>query len=132
MFSIDGRIINAVLNAPGSVHDSTLADWGNVYQVLQATYTRTGGRCCLDSAFAAANNDYLIRSSQNVNTAKSALELAEMNQATSLRQTAEWGMRQVQGAFPRLTDKIKFERNGEHKIYLLLACLLYNMRLELA
>ena len=73
----------------------------------------------------------MLLMTQNVKTAKNALELAEMNQATSLRQTAEWGMRQVQGAFPRLTDKIKFERNGERRIYLMLACLLYNMRLEL-
>ena len=38
VFSIDGRIISVVLNAPGSVHDSTLADWGNVYETLESVY----------------------------------------------------------------------------------------------
>ena len=54
-----------------------------------------------------------------------------MNEATSLRQAAEWGMRQIQGAFPRLKDRIQYEENGERRCYLVLMCLLYNMRLEL-
>jgi DDE superfamily endonuclease len=131
VFSMDGRIINAVLNAPGSVHDSTLAEWGNVYETLESVYLRTGGRCCLDSAFAAKRADYLIKSAQNLNVAKDATELNEMSQATSIRQAAEWGMRAVQSAFPRLTDKIKFEENGERRVFLALAVMLYNVRLEL-
>ena len=66
-----------------------------------------------------------------MNKAKTNREVNEMTDATSLRQSAEWGMRAVQSAFPWLKDKIKFEENGERKVTLLLACLLYNMRLEL-
>jgi hypothetical protein len=32
VFGIDGMIIACLLNAPGSVHDSSLAYWGDVYQ----------------------------------------------------------------------------------------------------
>ena len=130
LFGPDGRIIKAVLNAPGSVHDSTLAEWGNVYEALERIYEETGGKCCLDSAFASTNADYLIRSAQNYHKAKNAAELVQLREATAMRQAAEWGMRAIQGSFPRLKDTIKFERNGERKIILRLAVLLYNYRLE--
>jgi hypothetical protein len=32
VFGADGRIIHAVLNVPGSVHDSTVAVWGGTYK----------------------------------------------------------------------------------------------------
>jgi hypothetical protein len=53
VFSMDGMIIACLLNAPGSVHDSSLAYWGNVYDKLDEVYQRTGARCVVDSAFAA-------------------------------------------------------------------------------
>ena len=62
VFAADGRIIDAVINVPGSVHDSTLAVWGGTYQKLKALHARTGGICAVDSAFAAKNAPCLIRS----------------------------------------------------------------------
>jgi hypothetical protein len=50
VFSIDGRIIHGLMNAPGSLHDSTWAEWGGIYEALEETYNRTGGVCCVDSA----------------------------------------------------------------------------------
>jgi hypothetical protein len=32
VFSIDGRMIATVMNAPGSLHDSTSAKWGGIYE----------------------------------------------------------------------------------------------------
>jgi hypothetical protein len=52
------------------------------------------------------------------------LFLAE--QATSLRQAAEWGMRAIQGSFPRLKDGIHYKTNGEWRVFLQLLTLLYN------
>ena len=37
-------------------------------------------------------------------------------QAMSCRQAAEWGMRGLQGSFPRLKDRIIYEENGERAI----------------
>jgi DDE superfamily endonuclease len=129
VFSIDGRIISGVLNAPGSLHDSTLAEWGGVYERLEEVFNRTGGVCCVDSAFASANAPYLIRSSENATACANALDLVRQEQATSLRQAAEWGMRAIQGAFPRLKETIKIEENGERSVILNLMPLLYNYRL---
>lgn len=132
VFSIDGRIIDAVVNAPGSIHDSTLAEWGDVCDKLERIHERTGGVCCLDSAFAASNAPYLLKSAQDWNGGKDADDVIVLRQATSLRQAAEWGMHAIQGSFPRLKDTIRYEDDAkERKIYLLLVCFLYNLRLEL-
>jgi len=133
VFGIDGRIIKCVLNVPGSIHDSTMCEWGNVYDELQSIHERTGGRCCVDSVFLATNAPYLIKSAQTVIGAHSESQVLEIRQATSLRQAAEWGMHAVQSAFPRLKDKIKYEPNEglERKLMLKLVVLLYNVRLEL-
>jgi len=131
VFSMDGRIILCALNAPGSVHDSTLAEWCGMHDKLEAMYQRTGGVCCLDSAFAAASAPYLMKSSGNVTKAKNPVEVRRISQATSVRQASEWGMRAIQGAFPRTKDTLQYEEAGERKIYLMLMALLYNTRLEL-
>lgn len=132
VFGADGRIIICIINAPGSVHDSTLAEWADVYSVLENVHRRTGAICCLDSAFASSKADFLIMSSEDLSKAKTAADVLVLRQATSLRQAAEWGMRAIQGAFPRVKDKIQFTDDGkERKVSLVLMCLLYNIRLEL-
>lgn len=131
VFSMDGRIIMSVVNAPGSVHDSTLADWGDVYEKLRTIYDQTGGVCVADSAFSTVNAPYLIKSSGDITAAKSPQDVRVIRQATSVRQAAEWGMKAVQSAFPRVKDKIHCEEGGERKIYLMLLVLLCNMPLEL-
>lgn len=131
VFSVDGRIIKCVLNVPGSIHDSTLADWGGVYEELEATFRRTGGKCCVDSAFATDGCDYLIKSAQDITRAKTQKEVLQIRQATSIRQAAEWGMGAIQRAFPKLKDRIRYEESGtERKLFLKLVPLLYNLRLE--
>jgi DDE superfamily endonuclease len=130
-FSVDGLIIACVLNAPGSFHDSTMAEIGGMYERLQAVYERSGGKCCIDSAFCSVNNPFMIKSSQNVLAAHNAEQVRLQAEATSLRQAAEWGMRAIQGSFPRLKDRIHYETNGERAVFLKLVPLLYNFRTNL-
>jgi DDE superfamily endonuclease len=130
VFSIEGRIIACCLNIPGSVHDSTIAQWSGIYDKLEEKYNETGGVCCVDSAFATNTNDYLFKSGQHVSEARDATHMIMMREATSLRQASEWGMRAIQGAFPRLKRKIKYEEKGERRRILQLVPLLYNYRLE--
>jgi len=131
LFAPDGRLIAAVINAPGPLHDSTLAEWGGVHDKLEATYNRTGGICCLDSAFQSMNTEHIVKSSNDESNADGPLQLVINRQATSLRQAAEWGMRAAQGSFPRLKEKMKCEECGkERQVYLTLMCLLCNFRLE--
>lgn len=132
VFGLDGRIIKCVLNVPGSIHDSTMCEWGNVYGELNEIYKDTGGKCCVDSAFNATNAPYLLKSAQTVHKANNELEVLQFQQATSVRQAAEWGMRAIQSAFPRMKDMIRYEEEGlERKLMLKLMVLLYNVRLEL-
>jgi hypothetical protein len=130
VFGVDGRIIHAVLNVPGSVHDSTLAVWGGTYKKLRAVYERTGAICCVDSAFVSQNVPYLIRSAQVNHNARDANKKARMDEATSLRQAAEWGMRAIQSSMPRVKDEIRYEENGERSRSMKLVALLYNLRLS--
>jgi DDE superfamily endonuclease len=138
MFSACGRIISCVMNVPGSIHDSALALWGGVYDTLQEAYARTGGKCCVDSAFASANAPYLIRSSEDSTTkARTPHEMIQLREATSLRQALEWGMRAIQSSMPRLYDRIQYEAEPEEtgyeterSIVLKLVPLIYNFRLE--
>jgi len=130
VFGATGRIIHCVVNVPGSVHDSTLCHWGGTYTLLQEAFQETGGICCVDSAFLAGNVDYLIKSSQDLTKARDQEHLLQLKQATSLRQAAEWGMRSIQSAFPRMKDAILYEEKGERAVILKLLPLLYNIRLE--
>ncbi|POM71840.1 Hypothetical protein PHPALM_11534 [Phytophthora palmivora] len=51
-FSPQGLVIACALNAPGCMHDSQIAEWGNVYAKLEEVYAATGGCVVVDSAFA--------------------------------------------------------------------------------
>jgi hypothetical protein len=129
IFAPDGLIIFCVINAPGSIHDSTLAEWGDFYTIINSINDECGGKCCMDSAFAGSKNDAIIRSSEDV-YGKNALEILINREATALRQAAEWGMRAIQSAFPRLLDDIKYEENGSRKLILSVMVMLYNFRCD--
>lgn len=60
VFSAAGRIIDSVMNAPGSIHDFTLAVWGGVHRRLKQMHDSTSGTCAVDSAFAANQAPHLI------------------------------------------------------------------------
>jgi hypothetical protein len=126
VFAPNGKVIFTVFNAPGSVHDSTLAEWGCLYELLDYTYNRNGGQCVMDSAFAQKNNPAIIKSAQSDINANSAIEILVLKEATSLRQSAEWGMGALQNSFPRITDKIRFEQTGKRVMLLECMILFYN------
>jgi hypothetical protein len=48
-------------------------------------------------------------------------------QATSLRKSAEWGMRSIQGSFPRLKNKMLFSQEmADQKAFLHMISMLLN------
>jgi hypothetical protein len=130
LFSPDGLVRACYLNAPGTVHDSALANESNIYNLVDDFYERTGSRIVADSAFAGARRLSILKSHQsNFDNNGNLRGTDEMHrQATSVRQMAEWGMRGLQGSFPRLTDKILYEERGERRIMLEMIVLLYNYR----
>ena len=125
VFAPDGKIRVCLLNAPGTFHDSTMTDYG-VYDAMEAVYDATGGKVVVDSAFKVSAKNFLIRSAQQ--DPQDARGLLLNRQATSIRQLSEWGMRMIQGSFPRLKDPLKFEEKGDRKIILRLMVHLYNFQ----
>jgi hypothetical protein len=57
--------------------------------------------------------------------------LAVKRAATSMRQSAEWGMHAFQSSFPRIKDTLPYEERGERRIILGCLLLLYNCRARL-
>jgi hypothetical protein len=72
------------------------------------------------STFASEEWDSLIRSYQTDQARNGCLRQDERvnNEATAMRQMAEWGMRAFQGSVSRLKEKILLEERGERKIML--------------
>jgi DDE superfamily endonuclease len=109
VFGPDGLIIACVINAPGAIHDGTLAELGGIYKSLFEIFDRNKGKCVMDSDFASANHPAIIKSFQNKTTCESPFEILECRAATSLCQSAEWGMQAFQPAFPHMLDAICYE-----------------------
>ena len=136
-FCPDGTIPIAFFNVPGYVHYSLVADYGDIYTKLECEYEKHGGKCTVDSAFGGVQRPYLIKSSQDdlfsdLPTQQERNEdVQRKRQATSMRQAAEWGMRMLQGSFPRLKDRFVFENRGERRIALKSFILLFNLRSRL-
>ncbi len=65
-----------------------------------------GGFCLFAQQYA-----FLVKSSKTLTANLTNAQIQENVQATSLHQTAEWGMRALQGSFPWLKDKIAFTDN---------------------
>jgi hypothetical protein len=133
-FCPDGTIPIAYMNLPGSMHNSTIADWGGIYDKLALLYEETGAITCVDSALRTRNQPYIIKSSQvnfagdGATTAAVRQDIMMKRQATSMRQSSEWGMRALQSSFPRMCDRLAFEQKGERRIALKMMVYLYNLR----
>ena len=126
VFAPDGRIRVCIINCPGSMHDSTMAQYG-VYHKLEQLYKDHGATVVVDSAFSRGAYPFLIKSSQEDPAGEPEAVLAHRD-ATSIRQLSEWGMRMIQAQFPRVTEPIQYEVKGERRIILHLMVLLYNFQ----
>jgi hypothetical protein len=131
VFAPDGTIVMAVINCPGTMHDSELASIGSpsIYSQLDLMYEKYGVKCVMDSAFATAGRESIIKSKKRETIATSANSNEEyevMMQALSCRQSAEWGMRALQGAFRRLKATWPYEERDERFWGLSVIVHLYN------
>lgn len=131
VFAPNGLIIFYAINAPGSMHDSQICDWGGLYDKMEEVFQKCGGRVVVDSAFCKNSYPYLIKSAQDETGCEGFEAVTRNRQATSLRQSAESGMRALQGSFTRFKDRFYYEQLGERKIILNAAALLFNYRTRL-
>jgi hypothetical protein len=121
-------ILVVIVNISGDVHDSPVANYGDVYDKLELVYVRDGAKCTVDSAFGNVSRDFLIKSSQELIQIEDHREQGIAHNPTSMRQSAEWGMRTSQLSMPHLKDWMKFETHGEQGVVLTMMILLYNLR----
>jgi hypothetical protein len=87
---------------------------GQIYGKLVSFYKANGGKCTADSAFAAKNVNYIIRSLASVEIeAKDRIALHNRllinKEATAMQKSAEWGMHALKTSFPRLKDLYIYE-----------------------
>jgi hypothetical protein len=64
-FCLDGTIQIAFFNVPGSVHDSQVVEYGNIYGKLEDISCSTGAKCCINLAFGQVNREYLYKLPQD-------------------------------------------------------------------
>jgi hypothetical protein len=65
-FFPDRTIQIALFNVPGLVHDSQVAEFGNIYEKLENVFWLTGAKCCINLAFGNMQREYLYKSCQGV------------------------------------------------------------------
>ena len=92
---------------------------------MEQYYETVGGRVVVDSAFQLKDAPFLEKSSQTAPPG-SAYEYLVHEDATSVRQLAEWGMRMFQAQCPRMKDKMTYKEYGKRRVILNLMVLLYN------
>ncbi|KZT56611.1 hypothetical protein CALCODRAFT_435526 [Calocera cornea HHB12733] len=101
VFSTRGELIHAAINAPGSWHDSKVSS--GIYAQLEE-YTPDDFFLAADTAFPHNRNSIKtkIRTPVKSGSRTTRDQLQFLDQLVSFRQSAEWGMRAIQGSFGRL------------------------------
>ncbi len=89
---------NCFFNVQGLVHDSQVAEYGNIYGKLEDVFWLTGAKCSIDTAFGQVNREYLNKSSQDL---FGSLASTCQERKLELRKTGRkhWRKRQLSGEY---------------------------------
>ena len=107
----DGTILHAHYNAPGAVHDSSIAT--NAYRLLK-TLPRPY-IILADCAFARTEGRVVTTQAMEL-VSRSRRRRERNKQIASLRVAAEWGNAQLQGAWARLTQPLPTKEQHRKRI----------------
>ena len=132
IFAPDGTIIANALNCPGCMHDSSVASFGFIYGKLEEVHARVpgGAICVMDSSFSSVGRPYVLKSIQAIHRAENAHEFLMLEQATSVRQAAEWGMHALRSSFGQIRGTLRYEINGQRALLLQSIVFLHNWRVN--
>ncbi len=105
----DGKVFFAAIIFPGSWADGALTAW-----ILASIRSRMGSyKICVDQGFPRSGDAFGIlirpvtkRAAQRLHRDVRDYYLRVTNVHTSLRQASEWGMRGLQGTFPRCKKRL--------------------------
>jgi len=130
LFAPSGLIVACSVNAPGSWHDSTVAENGGLISDLKKVHDATGGKCVADSAFSLKRCPFIIKSGKR-KVGEMRARTIERIQATTLRQSAEWGMRAIQVSFQCVKERFIFSHDPwDRQLFLHMIPLLFNFRMN--
>ena len=129
----DGKVFFCAINFPGSWADGSLTA-----RFLQHIKKRIGDyKICVDQGFPRSGEASGIlvgpipeRSARRLHPAMRDQLLKRSNVYTSLRQASEWGMRGLQGSFPRCRKRLPTENYQRRKI-LEAIVFIHNFRTEI-
>ncbi|KAA1074568.1 hypothetical protein PGT21_010309 [Puccinia graminis f. sp. tritici] len=132
-FTPDGTIMYAILNAPGSWHNATIAE--PLYEQLLER-TPPGYRIISDMAFPRKSERIQARilapAKRGDRLPRESVEFARLQllneQLFSARQAAQWGMRSIQGSFGRLKMPLPATDHQYQADLLQIACRLHQLR----
>ncbi|KAI7944016.1 hypothetical protein MJO28_011544 [Puccinia striiformis f. sp. tritici] len=132
-FAPDGTIMYAILNAPGSWHDSAIAR--PLYDRL-LNHTPPGYRIISDTVFPRKSESLqsrilapVKRGDRLPETPQTFSRMKFLNeQLVSARQAAEWGMRALQGSFARLKLPMPAADHEQRLCILQTVCHLHQLR----
>ncbi len=118
VFYLNGSNHGLYSEFPWSWHNSFIAQNARLYNKLQAVYDSARGKEWLIQHFQSTDADSLLNHRFLIKSGKwkiceTAIEQTTLRQATSCWQSAEWGIRAVQGSFPWLTDKLLYTDSVE-------------------
>lgn len=105
---------------------------GCIYSKLKKTsYDNTCEKCVVDSAFCGESHAFVRKSSQDcLSDGSNFKEMTILRQATSIRQSLEYGICALQTTFVRLKDPLTHEESRERKLILLMIALLFSLRAD--
>jgi hypothetical protein len=129
----DGKVFLCAVNFPGSWHDGSITA-----NILPYIANRIGNKkICVDQGFPRSGdaNEILVGPISKKQAAKLAPNLKWFllrmsNIYTSLRQSSEWGMRALQGTFPRCKKRLP-GNPMKRKVVIQCIALIHNFRMEL-
>jgi hypothetical protein len=132
-FGPDGKVFIAAINYPGSWHDGAIT-----MDIIEFLHEHLNGKkICVDQGFPRSGRalDILVgpyseKSARKLSPILRSFLLILAAVYTSLRQASEWGMRGLQGTFPRLCCRLPSSRKKRYRIILSII-LIHNFRTEL-
>lgn len=132
VFAPSGVIMECAINAPGAMHDSQIAEWGNIYCKREDVFERCGGRCVVDCAFCKDDYLFSIKSAQDhLVITDNFPDIKEMRQSYFRSASVGGGNEGFERHLPRMKYRFIYEERGEIKLVLLCIVLLSNLRTRL-
>lgn len=84
VFVPSGRVVPAIFDAAGCMHDSEISEWQRLYDKLQNFNARTGGTFIAVSVLDKSRYPFLAKSAQRSPLAETPEQINTTHQATSL------------------------------------------------